>query len=415
MANKFITGNSFSTGDQVTSTKLNESINLATFDSGAVDDSTTAISSGAIIVKDGGVSPSKISTGGPSWDSSGNVSVSGNIDVDGTTNLDAVDIDGNVQVDGTVTVGVNDTGHDVKFFGDTSGAYIQFDASADKLLTAGGATVDVVKDKLLIGGTAVTTTAAELNVLDGVTAGTITASKGVVVDSNKDIASLRNITLTGELDAGSLDVSGNADIDGTLETDALSINGTAVTSTAAEINLLDGSTANTVVNSKAVVYGSGGQVAVTSLSGTLADGVTGTTQSSGDNSTKVATTAYVDAQVGTSDTLAEVLANGNTTGSNNIVVDNGQSITTNTISETTSASGVTIDGVLIKDNAITASGEIDGGSLDISGDADIDGTLEADAITVNGTALDTVIAGTTVTNATNSAHVLQFLKVTLML
>ena len=45
-------------------------------------------------------------------------------------------------------------------------------------------------------------------------------------------------------------------------------------------------------------------------------------------------------------------------------------------------------------------------SLDISGDADIDGTLEADAITVNGTALNTVIAGVTVTNATNSAHVL---------
>ena len=37
-------------------------------------------------------------------------------------------------------------------------------------------------------------------------------------------------------------------------------------------------------------------------------------------------------------------------------------------------SGVTIDGVLIRDNAITASGEIDGGSLDISGNADIDGT-----------------------------------------
>jgi len=54
----------------------------------------------------------------------------------------------------------------------------------------------------------------------------------------------------------------------------------------------------------------------------------------------------------------------------------------------------------------TLTGELDAGSLDISGDADIDGTLEADAITVNGTALATVIAGTTVTNATNSAHVL---------
>ena len=45
-------------------------------------------------------------------------------------------------------------------------------------------------------------------------------------------------------------------------------------------------------------------------------------------------------------------------------------------------------------------------SLDISGDVDVDGTLEADAITVNGTALNTVIAGVTVTDATNSAHVL---------
>ena len=60
---------------------------------------------------------------------------------------------------------------------------------------------------------------------------------------NEDVASFRNITLTGELDAGSLDVSGNADIDGTLETDALSIDGTTVTTTAAEINLIDGGTA----------------------------------------------------------------------------------------------------------------------------------------------------------------------------
>jgi cytoskeletal protein CcmA (bactofilin family) len=57
-------------------------------------------------------------------------------------------------------------------------------------------------------------------------------------------------------------------------------------------------------------------------------------------------------------------------------------------------------------DSITVTGEVDGASLDISGDADIDGTLEADAITVGGTALNTVIAGVTVTNATNAAHVL---------
>ena len=154
--------------------------------------------------------------------------ISGNADIDGTTNLDAVDIDGAVQIDATVTVGVDDQGYDVKFFGDTASAYVMWDTSADKLLTAGGATVDIVKDKLLIGGTAVTTTAAELNVLDAVTAGTVTASLGVVVDSNKDIGSFRNITLTGELDAGSLDISGDADIDGTLEADAITVGGTTL-------------------------------------------------------------------------------------------------------------------------------------------------------------------------------------------
>ena len=155
----------------------------------------------------------------------GSLDISGDADIDGTTNLDAVDIDGTVQIDGATTFGVDDTGVDVKFFGATSGAYLLWDESEDKLLTAGGTTVDIVKDKLLIGGTAVTTTAAELNVLDAVTAGTVTASLGVVVDSNKDIGTFRNVTLSGELDAGSLDVSGDADIDGTTNLDAVDIDG----------------------------------------------------------------------------------------------------------------------------------------------------------------------------------------------
>ena len=40
--------------------------------------------------------------------------------------------------------------------------------------------------------------------------------------------------------------------------------------------------------------------------GSIAGTVTGTTQSPGNNSTKLATTAYVDAQVATEDTLAEM-------------------------------------------------------------------------------------------------------------
>jgi hypothetical protein len=43
------------------------------------------------------------------------------------------------------------------------------------------------------------------------------------------------------------------------------IGGTAVTSTAVEVNLLDGSTADTVVNSKAVIYGAAGQIIASEL------------------------------------------------------------------------------------------------------------------------------------------------------
>ena len=45
------------------------------------------------------------------------------------------------------------------------------------------------------------------------------------------------------------------------------------------------------------------------------------------------------------------------------------------------------------------------GDIDLAGSIDVDGTMEADAITVNGTALNTVIAGVTVTNATTAANV----------
>ena len=120
---------------------------------------------------------------------------------------------------------------------------------ADGLLTVAG---EISVTTLDIGGTNVTATAAELNILDGVTAsaadinlidgitnGTVIASKAIITDSNKDISGGRNITISGELDAATLDISGNADIDGTLETDALSINGTTVTATAAELNILD--------------------------------------------------------------------------------------------------------------------------------------------------------------------------------
>ena len=53
--------------------------------------------------------------------------------------------------------------------------------------------------------------------------------------------------------------------DSALSGSSLSLAGTAVSSTAAELNLVDGSSAGTIVNSKAVVYGSSGEVNATTL------------------------------------------------------------------------------------------------------------------------------------------------------
>ena len=103
---------------------------------------------------------------------------------------------------------------------------------ANGVVTVAG---EVSMTTLDIGGTNVTSTAAELNYSDtGASVGTVVASKVVTVDANKDVASFRNITLTGELDAGSLDVSGDADIDGTLEADAITVNGATLNSVIAD-------------------------------------------------------------------------------------------------------------------------------------------------------------------------------------
>jgi len=59
---------------------------------------------------------------------------------DGTVTTDALtvssttNLDGAIQLDNTLTAGVDDTGHDIKFFGATSGSYLLWDESADSLL-----------------------------------------------------------------------------------------------------------------------------------------------------------------------------------------------------------------------------------------------------------------------------------------
>ena len=70
------------------------------------------------------------------------LTVAGATTLSSTVNIDGdLDVDANTQLDGTLTVGLNDTGHDVKFFGATDGRYMEWDESADKLTVDGDFTV----------------------------------------------------------------------------------------------------------------------------------------------------------------------------------------------------------------------------------------------------------------------------------
>ena len=90
------------------------------------------------------------------------------LDVDGTANLDAVDIDGAVQIDNTITVGADDQGYDIIFYGDAASANMTWDTSEDDLILNGAARIVIPDGQLVLGSTAVSSNAAELNLLDGV-------------------------------------------------------------------------------------------------------------------------------------------------------------------------------------------------------------------------------------------------------
>jgi len=140
------------------------------------------------------------------------------------------------------------------------------------LTPKGTGEIVIAAGNLNYAGTAITSTGAELNALDGITAvvgelnaldigstavGTAVASKAVILDSNKDYTGFRNITLSGELDAGSLDISGNADIDGTLEADAITIGGTAIASVLSPIAGGSGIVTTGAINAGSITSGFG--------------------------------------------------------------------------------------------------------------------------------------------------------------
>jgi len=280
-------------------------------------------------------------------------------------------------------------------------------------------------NQLVINGTAVTASATDLNLIDGITNGTVIASKAIITDSNKDISGGRNITISGELDAATLDISGNADIDGTLEADAITIDGVTLAETISDtVGAMVSSNTETNIT---VTYDDSDNT-LDFVIGTLNQDTTGTADNftvSANNSTdETVYPVFVDGATGSqgAETDTGLTYNPSTglltsTGFSGNLTGTLQTAAQANVTSLGTLTTLTIDNVIINGSTIghtgdtdlmtvasgvlTVAGEVDATSLDISGDVDVDGTLEADAITVNGTALSSVISGTTVDLATS--------------
>lgn len=134
-------------------------------------------------------------------------------------------------------------------------------------------------------------------VLAGPTSGSAAAPTFRALTAN-DIPSLSGVYIPMSGTAtptGTYTFSGTVNVTGTFQ-----LGSTTVTASAAELNLIDGSLANTVVNSKAVIYGPAGQIAATTIatSGNATVGgdltVTGNLTVNGTVTTVNSTTVTVD-------------------------------------------------------------------------------------------------------------------------
>ena len=96
----------------------------------------------------------------------GSTSLNGeaNLTFDGSTLTNA----GATQLNSTLTIGANDQGYDIIIYGDTASADVTWDTSVDDLIFNGAARAVIPDGQLVLGSTAVTSTAAELNLLDNV-------------------------------------------------------------------------------------------------------------------------------------------------------------------------------------------------------------------------------------------------------
>lgn len=93
-------GHTYSNGDQVTSSNLNSLVDLATFAATCVvGGGGLELSGGALQIANTSITPTKLSAGAPSWDGSGNTTITGTLTTGGT-----ISTSGNLAINGTTAL-----------------------------------------------------------------------------------------------------------------------------------------------------------------------------------------------------------------------------------------------------------------------------------------------------------------------
>ena len=211
-----------------------------------------------------------------------NLTVTGDLTVNGaTTTVDTTNTtikDTLLELNSGASSNSNDSGIIIQRGSTGNDALFIWDESEDKF--ALGTTTDNASSTGNLNMTTGTLVAnIEGNVTGNVTGNTSGTAATVTGAAQSNITSLGTLTTltvdnvivngttighTDDTDLITL-ADGVATVAGEISVTTLDIGGTNVTSTAAELNLIDGSSASTIVNSKAVIYGSSGEVNATTL------------------------------------------------------------------------------------------------------------------------------------------------------
>jgi len=87
---------------------------------------------------------------------------------------------------------------------------------------------------------------------------------GIDATNKFEVQANATVTVGDGTSTGNVNVGGEV-VSSTIDATTLKIGGTAVSATASELNLIDGSSGGTIVNNKAVIYGASGEVNATTL------------------------------------------------------------------------------------------------------------------------------------------------------